>query len=379
MKKIIVFLAVLFSFAFGKPYVAFDKDALFGKTDEKRSSNFKIGTLFEGIENLYSYANFYPLQFESENDKNIGKNDLELFIDLFETIRKEKIDEKLQGQDKIYFDLYEARLFVMAHNFDMPGFAERADVAYQKLLPQDKNGKIRTEYAEFLGNSASTDRAISEFQTAIKEGSHSAHYGLSIAYLTQGKRDESLKEMQTYIEKFPKDEHAKKMLDIIKTAEIKIQDIKNALNLPQNIQFDKKTFTKKFENQQLAQYYLQNEEGFKWSELITVFYSTTNNTDAFIDVLKKIYENNGNSNYDVEKINENKTFMSEIFKPIKNNEIFNRYEGDLKIFEIKECGLVAVFYAITFDKNEDENKITKILNSKKAQFLKNYPKIECKR
>lgn len=221
MKKIAFFLFALLNLAFCEPYVRFDTDSVFSQPNENGGRSFNLGAVFNGIDRLYPYARFYPLAFDSDNDKIIAKRDLEIFLNFFETLKNEKIIDNLDEKDKNYFNLQEARLFVMAHNFDMGGFAQKADEAYQKLLSNDKDGQIRTEFAEFLGNSTSIDRAETEFKTAISQGSDRAYYGLSIAYLMQGKREESIDSMQKYIEKFPNDDEAKKMLEIIKTAEIK--------------------------------------------------------------------------------------------------------------------------------------------------------------
>lgn len=219
MNKFIFLFLVLLNLAFCKPYVDFDMRTLFGEPTNNGLRSFDIGALYKGVENLYYHAKFYPLNFDNENEKNVAFNDLKSFLNIFETIRKDKLNEKLN--DKIYFDLVQARLFVMAHNFDMNGFAKKADESYKKLLLNDKNGEIRIEFAEFLGNSARINEAKIEFEKALYQGNNRAYYGLSLAYLAQNKKDEAIKQMQNYIAKFPNDENAKKMLEIIKNSEIK--------------------------------------------------------------------------------------------------------------------------------------------------------------
>lgn len=223
MKKIALLLLFLSSFAFTKPYEPFE-DKVISATDRK----IQISYFFKAVDTLFFHARQYPLSFDNKNDETIAKTDLKNLLlladnlkDLFEYAQKENV-KLLSKPEQFYFDLSQARLFVIAHNFDMEGYAEKADAAYPKLLTEDKNGSIRTEYAEFLANSTNTERAIKEFQTAINEGSDRAYYGLALSYLTLGNRKESLKNMQKYVAKFPEDEHAKKMVEIIKTAKIKI-------------------------------------------------------------------------------------------------------------------------------------------------------------
>ena len=226
MKKIVFLLVLVGSFAFCKPYAQIDPTSFFGTQKADGAQKINLDAMFKSVESLYEHASFYPLNFDSQNDKEKAEYDLGKLIEFFDSFKENKVYEVMQQNDKEYFDLCQARLFVMGHNFDKDGMAQKAVEAYEKLLTNDKNGKIRTEFAEFLGNAGLIDRAVDEFNKAIELGSHRAYYGLSVASMMQGKRDESVAYMQKYIDKFPHDNEAKKMLEIFKTAEIKRETAK---------------------------------------------------------------------------------------------------------------------------------------------------------
>lgn len=158
--------------------------------------------------------------------------------------------------------------------------------------------------------------------------------------------------------------------------------IEKRLDLPQSIAFDKQNYGLLYKNALNAEYYLNGEKDFGWSKLITVSYANgvyniDDFTNALKDTLEKQKSNGAKNEYKFEKLSQNKAIATEIYYPI-NNPNFNKFEANLKIFEIKNCGAVNVHYAMNFDKNTDIKIVRKAINDKKAYFLKNYPKIECK-
>lgn len=155
-----------------------------------------------------------------------------------------------------------------------------------------------------------------------------------------------------------------------------------SVNLPQEIKFDNLSFSKKHEQTNSSEYYLNGEKDFDWSKLLTVYYNDkVNNLDELISALQKTHENANNAfkrDFTMDKISKNKAFSTEIYYPATNDSRYDKFEVNFKIYEIKNCGLVSVFYAVNFDKNTKLEEIKHFINNKKEYFLQNYPKIECK-
>ncbi|MDA3057175.1 tetratricopeptide repeat protein [Campylobacter sp. VBCF_05 NA6] len=221
MKKFIFLLIFIVNFGFCEPYEPFDFNKTIIKTDD--GGRLDLDNLHKSVDNIYKHSMYYPLHFDNQKDKETARADLRVLLSIFDWLRENKKFETMSAKEQFYLDWQNTRLFVMAHNFDMgENFAKQADESYERLLKFDKNGKIRTEFADFLANSNRIERAESEFETAINEGSESAHYGLAIAYMAQNKKDKAIKELQIYISKFPNDDSAKKMLEIFSNSEVKI-------------------------------------------------------------------------------------------------------------------------------------------------------------
>ncbi|MCR4941613.1 MAG: hypothetical protein K5978_02310 [Campylobacter sp.] len=214
MKKIALLTLVLLNLAFAKAYQAFDTKSIL--QDENGKKIISIAKIFEGIDALYPHASFSPVAFDNESDKAQANKDLQALLRLFDVLRAERLSEKLSGNEKVYFDLNEARVFVMAHNFDMKDFGTKAVDSYKKLLKYDKNGKIHNEYAQFLANTNNMQASELMFKKAIELNDLSAHYGLGLVYVALGKKDQGIAELEKYSKIFTRDNEAKRVLDLIK-------------------------------------------------------------------------------------------------------------------------------------------------------------------
>ncbi|MDA3046165.1 hypothetical protein OFO10_03255 [Campylobacter sp. VBCF_06 NA8] len=222
MKKFIFLLIFIVNFGFCEPYEPFDFNKTIIKTDD--GGRLDLDNLHKSVDNIYKHSMYYPLHFDNQEDEKNARSDLRVLLSIFDWLRENKKFETMSAKEQFYLDWQNTRLFVMAHNFDMSGnFAKNADEGYEKLLKFDRNGEIRTEFADFLANSNRIERAENEFKKAISEGSKSAHYGLAIAYMAQNKKDEAIKELKIYISNFPDDNSAKEMLEIFTNSELEIK------------------------------------------------------------------------------------------------------------------------------------------------------------
>ncbi|MBP3225050.1 MAG: hypothetical protein J6M14_07060 [Campylobacter sp.] len=168
---------------------------------------------------------------------------------------------------------------------------------------------------------------------------------------------------------------------VVPSNEASPHSIDKMLNLPQNITFEKQSYALGHKSSMNAEYFLDGERGFGWTKLITIsyghgVYDMEGWLSAMEHELEKQKSSGAKNEYKFEKLSDKKAISTEIFYPT-NNPNLNKFEANLKIYEIKDCGAVNVHYAMNFDKDTPIDTVRKQIQSKKANFLKNYPRIEC--
>lgn len=153
------------------------------------------------------------------------------------------------------------------------------------------------------------------------------------------------------------------------------------LALPQSIKFGGKTFYKRYESADLAEYYLQNDPDFGWQELISVQKLGDVDLGSFAQSLSaqlkqqgakfvlKAHEMGG----EVDEISEISLFL-----PAKNDERFKNYEANAALSKALKCGTFSVRYAQNLGNLQDENLIWKNWSEHAKILLENLPKFECK-
>lgn len=158
--------------------------------------------------------------------------------------------------------------------------------------------------------------------------------------------------------------------------------IESKLNLPEQINFDGKVYTRQYVTDYAAEYYLENEQDFTWTNLITINYIPSQDLNAYLTSLHNTHKQGNAQNkreYKINKINSNKATAQELYYPNPKDENYNKYEADLKVYDVKECGIVAAQYGTNFKKTAKPKQIKKtVWQGKSKLFNQKYPKIECR-
>ncbi|MBR6026406.1 MAG: tetratricopeptide repeat protein [Neisseriaceae bacterium] len=220
MKKFLFLLLLLSNtIVFSQPYQEYNHQQALINENGKYQIN--IAVMFKAVDNLYKHAQEYPLKFDNKQDANNAYRDLQILIKTFDYIKQEKIIGKFSSQDKFNFELGHARLFLMAHNFDMPNMMKKADEHYQKLIKNNpNNGKLYAEYGGFLSNSMRIKQGEEYLQKAIQLGEKQSYLQLGMNYLIQDKKQLAIETLEQYQKYYPKNTETAKIIQAIKSGNI---------------------------------------------------------------------------------------------------------------------------------------------------------------
>ncbi len=225
-KKIITaMLSLLLSYAaLAEPYRAFDYDSLF-VTQENGSKSVDVGALDTAVATLRQHAGEYPTTFDSESDKQQAKKDIIL---LSKTIHYLLV-EVVKGSDKAleqHLMLLEARVAVMAYNFDYVNALALADKRYEMLIAKTADPALKAEYGFFLANSARTEKAEKILKSALDAGEKSALYALAMLSIVKHDREQAIQYFKDYLKYSPDDARAKQLLKALEDDKVVIQNEK---------------------------------------------------------------------------------------------------------------------------------------------------------
>ncbi|MDO5046439.1 hypothetical protein [Campylobacter sp.] len=152
------------------------------------------------------------------------------------------------------------------------------------------------------------------------------------------------------------------------------------INLPKSIELDGSNFTLKGQNLTSAEFYLENEQGFNWSKLVTVTFSSK----ADIKSHKQAFENSlksgkfGDTKFELKFISDSEYNGYTIYFPIKGDKKFDNYEINLIQTKKLSCGLAMTHYAVKFKSDTDEKTIKNFIDKKLSKISSEFPNITCR-
>ena len=166
------------------------------KTVPGGSRALDIGGIYRSVDNLCAHACEYPLSFDSEKDAEAVYQDARVLEEIFKFLSQELFKKDIDAKDRYEFEHKFARIYVIQHNFDIKGAAEKADALYDKLVQEaPKDGEIRTEYGEFLLNSSRDQKAQQMLSSALELGSMRAHHALALFSLMHDDKEGAIKHL----------------------------------------------------------------------------------------------------------------------------------------------------------------------------------------
>lgn len=222
--KFICALALISSVSFAAPYKPYDHAAML-KKDASGKQSIDIGGIFSAVDELWPHARQYPLAFDSQSDQERASSDLQTLDKAFAFLKEQGLAANLGEDARAYFELSQARIFTMEHNFDIAGAAQKADAAYKNLLAHRPNdGEIHAEFGDFLANSGRLSEAKNEFEAALKLGQKRSNMGLAMICLMQKDEICAKSYLQKYLDFYPNDKFAREILGAMEDGSLKIEE-----------------------------------------------------------------------------------------------------------------------------------------------------------
>ncbi len=222
MKKILTLALSLFlcQGTLAKPYQPFNQDNIL-ITQKDGSKAVDFGALDTAVAKLRRHASGYPLQFDNETEKAQAKQDVIILSKMVNYLRSEVVKDNKALQQHLM--LLEARVAVMAYNFDYAQARDSADKLYETLITQTDDPKLKAEYGAFLASSTRTKKAEKFMKSALKAGEKSTLYGLAMLSLTQNNRKQAISYLKDYIDYAPNDTNAKQFLKALEDDKVVIK------------------------------------------------------------------------------------------------------------------------------------------------------------
>ena len=149
-----------------------------------------------------------------------------------------------------------------------------------------------------------------------------------------------------------------------------------AIKFPKTINYGGEIYTAKYGSEVFAEYYLNGEEGYKWTKLLTVIFAPqVMRIDDYVEAIKYA-QNDRKGEFKIKKLSEDSSYREEIYYPVPDSE-FSAYEVTIDVAKITKCGLVGVSFARNF---KTLKELQNALKSEKfnEKFLANVPEIPCK-
>ncbi len=231
MKKKILALVLsllLCPVTLAKPYKAFnDKKLFIVKKNGSKAIDFAV--LDKAVDQLWQHAREYPTRFDNNSEKEQAKKDVIILSKMIDYLISQVVKDKDKAL-KQHLTLLEARVAVMAYNFDYTKARDLADKRYEMLIAQTDDPALKAEYGAFLANSARTKKAEKLFKSALDAGDKSTLYGLAMLSITENNRKQAISYLKDYLNYSPTDTRAKQLLKALEDDSIVIKRNNSAGN-----------------------------------------------------------------------------------------------------------------------------------------------------
>lgn len=131
------------------------------------------------------------------------------------------------------------------------------------------------------------------------------------------------------------------------------------LTLPKTLMFRGQTYTLRYQLLFSAEYYLQDEQDFDWTKLLTVTYSPKNQLADFEQSLRSNFQQQHLA-YATTSLKPNYLIWQAVFSPVSGDSRFSSYESNLAYTTVKQCGMVGIIYAEHLKPNGKKTQLNTI-------------------
>ncbi len=220
MKKILAAVTsiLITNLALAIPYPDNNPKDMLIKQETSTGSKFSIDVAYldKMLKDLSIHAKNYPVQFDSESDKDKAIRDVKA-LDYTLSI----INESPKSNPSML--LRQAQLNSIGHNLDVAGSAEKADKLFQSIIDiTPENSLANYYYGVFLAGSGQASKAIPLLHKAAAANLYDAYFSLGMAYLSMNNTPAALENLEKYKSFSENTSNIDKIIDAIKSGSFKV-------------------------------------------------------------------------------------------------------------------------------------------------------------
>jgi predicted Zn-dependent protease len=201
---------------FATPYGDYDLHKIFKISKNAQGGHhteLNVAELTQMTVDLSRHAENYPPQFDCDSDKLRAMHDVKTATDILAILKN--------GEPDALIMLMAAHLNALAHNFDTPFAAVKADAIYTQLTKEHPdNAHYAYFYGLFLESSNQPNKAQIYLNQALSGGIFDANRSLGVLFLMKGDKDKALSYLKTYHSKTPDDSQTASLIKDIEDGNV---------------------------------------------------------------------------------------------------------------------------------------------------------------
>jgi tetratricopeptide (TPR) repeat protein len=179
----------------------------------------RLSDIDASLNSIAVHAKQYPLRSSSPDERDQVERELKKTINLLDRMVARYPNEP----DLLY---RQGLANAMGHNFDYPGCAEKAMMAFEKSIElAPENRRTRYEYGVFLSGTKLYEKGIPYLQKASQLGEERAHFTLAYIFMLKNDPDKARTELEAHLKAYPADPAGQKMLKELDSGKFSIHTV----------------------------------------------------------------------------------------------------------------------------------------------------------
>lgn len=163
------------------------------------------------LDDLAQHAQYYPPRFDTKEDLARARSDVS---NVTRFIRSNYSAYRRSNE----LLLYQAFLYSIGYNLDLPHAADAADMAFSELLEiEPDNATVHHLYGAFLASASYPTEAEQHLTRAIDGGIVEAHFDIGLTYLQSGRTEQAIRHFEQYAKAYPEDAGISKLITALRS------------------------------------------------------------------------------------------------------------------------------------------------------------------
>ena len=216
----ILVMLITCSFANAKEYRNYDPKRMLTVSEAQTGKQYAIDLVYldQMLNDLAAHAINYPPRFDTPQEKQHAIQDVKTLSGMLDIL----IDQPKPNTEIL---VRAGWLNSMGHNLDISGSSQKTVSIFEKLLaiaPAHPRGNYM--YGNFLAGAGKPKEALPYLEKALTLGVSDASYSVGMTYLSLGKKDKALKNLQDYKRRSPSDTNVDPLIEAIRSGKFEFKN-----------------------------------------------------------------------------------------------------------------------------------------------------------